>query len=75
MTRVNNIEIGKPDTSITKPSHVRGVRRGNQPGGLRKQAGVRRLGRGARGDSARSTGINADKRNPVDPRSPNLSPP
>lgn len=75
MRQISNITVGKPDTTVTRPSHVRGVNEGNEAGALSKEAGIFPYGRwGARGTARRSTGINADKRNPIDPRSPNLSP-
>lgn len=66
-----NIRVGKPDTTQTAPSHVRGVKGGNDPGGYEKMAGHLPDGKAT---AARSTGINARSRNPVDPNSPNLSP-
>ncbi len=74
---VANVRVGKPDVSPDRPSHVRGVREGNNPGGM-KQAGINLFQEGihneAHGTAARSTGINADDRNPIDPSMPNLSP-
>jgi hypothetical protein len=59
-----------PPTDIT--AHVAGIRQGNEPGSYEKQPGHLPDGRAT---AHRSTGINADKRNPIDPRMPNLSPP
>ncbi|HEX5435749.1 MAG TPA: hypothetical protein VFW98_01220 [Gemmatimonadaceae bacterium] len=67
----NNIRIGRAVTTLTTPSHTRGVREGNEPGGYKAQGGHLEDGRST---ARRSTGINADKRNPIDERSPNLSP-
>jgi hypothetical protein len=66
-----DIRVGKPDTTPTSPAHIRGVRGGNDPGGYDAMPGHLPDGKGT---SERSTGINADKRNPIDPNSPNLSP-
>jgi hypothetical protein len=56
----------------TLPSHVKGIRMGNQPGSYEKQAGNLPDGRAT---AERSTGINAGDRDPIDPRMPNLPPP
>jgi hypothetical protein len=58
----------KPDT----PGHIRGVRMGNEPGGYERAAGHLPDGTSS---ARRSTGINADERDPIDPRMPSLSPP
>jgi hypothetical protein len=74
-----NLKVGKPDTTPSSPSHVPGIRQGNQTGSTRKMPGLQITG-GAdrrvmgRGNARRSTGINPNKRNPIDPRMPNLSP-
>jgi hypothetical protein len=75
-----NLRVGKPDIWPSAPSHVRGIRTGNQAGAA-DQRGFYSTGpaptRGIsdiRGTAARSTGINARARNPIDPSSPNLSP-
>lgn len=58
------------DTNRESPSHTAGVHRGedwskhgNEPGRERETP-----------TSRNSTGINADKREPIDPRMPNLPP-
>lgn len=66
-----NIRVGTPDTDIESPSHVEGVRQGNEEGSYDKQPGHHRDGTS---DAQRSTGVHAKKRNPIDPRMPNLSP-
>jgi hypothetical protein len=76
-----NLLVGAADTSPSAPSHVRGVRSGNQTGadgqvgfystGPQQRRGVSDI----RGTAARSTGINSRSRDPIDPASPNLSPP
>jgi hypothetical protein len=74
---VDNLSVGRADTTPTRPSHVRGVREGNSPGSIRREAGFHQDpddARFATGSAERSTGINARARNPIDPRMPNLSP-
>ncbi|MFW6078024.1 MAG: hypothetical protein ACODAE_00275 [Gemmatimonadota bacterium] len=66
------MRVGRPDVSPSKPAHTPGVREGNQPGGYLEQPGHLPDGRST---AARSTGINPDRRDPIDPESPNLSPP
>ncbi len=57
-----------------------GVRQGNEFGGVDKEPGLFPAGeQGANRPSAtatarKSTGINSEKRNPIDPNSPNLPP-
>jgi hypothetical protein len=76
-----NLRVGRPDVSPSAPSHVPGVHEGNAKGAS-DQPGFYSIGpTGRRGISdvrstaERSTGINARARNPIDRRSPNLSPP
>jgi len=76
-----NLRVGKADIWPSAPSHVPGVRSGNRTGAA-EQTGFYSTGpsgrRGVsdiRGTAARSTGINPRARDPIDPRSPNLSPP
>jgi len=69
---VSNVRVGKPDTTMDKPAHQPGVRQGNEPGSYERTRGFLKNGRAT---AARSTGINAKERNPIDPSSPNLSPP
>jgi hypothetical protein len=65
------LRLGKPQTKMDQPTHVRGTKSGNSTGNYEKQAGHLPDGRST---ARRSTGINADKREPIDPRMPNLSP-
>ena len=53
------------------PAHTPGVKSGNSKGNYERQTG--HLPDGQR-TAAASTGINADAREPIDPRMPNLSP-
>ena len=71
---IANVRVGRPDTPPHRPSHVRGVRMGNQRGSTAQQGGHEELGLEARASAERSTGINPQQRNPIDPRSPTLSP-
>lgn len=71
---VGNLVVGKPDVTPDKPAHVRGVHEGNARGHLKREKGFRAYDQRAVANAARSTGINARKRNPIDPRMPNLSP-
>jgi hypothetical protein len=59
-----------PPPDIT--AHVAGIREGNEPGSYERQQGFLPDGRVT---AAKSTGVNAEKRNPIDPRMPNLPPP
>ena len=71
--RIANVTVGAALTHPAAPSHTVGIKEGNR---VREQ--VRGLvpidALTARGTAERSTGINARRRNPIDPRSPNLSP-
>ena len=76
-----DIKVGKADVKMDAPSHVRGVRQGNESGGIENNdpgffsTGERGAGRpSAKSTARRSTGINPEARNPIDPNSPNLSP-
>jgi hypothetical protein len=53
------------------PSHVKGIKQGNSRGNYDKMAGHEPDGRST---AERSTGVNADGAQPIDPRMPNLSP-
>lgn len=70
-----NLRVGRPQTSPSKPSHIRGVPMGNDPGRYPRTSGMHRADNGDLLVTARrSTGINSRHRNPIDPNSPNLSP-
>ena len=76
-TRIlGNLKVGRSDVSISKPSHVRGVREGNKPHSLEREPGFEATGEPmiVRGNARRSTGINAGARDPIDPRMPKLPP-
>jgi hypothetical protein len=65
------IRVGKPQVDVEAPTHVAGTSAGNDPGHYEKMEGHLADGRST---AERSTGINHDARNPIDPKSPNLSP-
>ena len=73
---VSNVRVGKAKVKPSAPAHQAGVKRGNARGNSDKEAGIHtapdRLS--AKATARRSTGINADARNPIDPRMPNLPP-
>lgn len=69
---IANIRVGKTKVRPDLPSHVPGVRQGNEPGSYARTPG---LLEGGKVTARRSTGINPQARNPIDPRSPNLPPP
>jgi hypothetical protein len=75
-----NIRVGKPDTTHDAPAHTPGVSQGNEPGGTAADPGLEETGEIGAGrpsmvsTARKSTGINAEKRNPIDPNSPNLPP-
>ena len=78
---MGDIRVGKPDVAMDAPSHVNGVHQGNESGGIEYNdpayypTGERGAGRpSAKSNAKRSTGINPNSRNPIDPSSPNLSP-
>jgi len=71
MKKEESIRTGKPKVKPTALTHVRGVRCGNKPGSYEKEPGHQPDGRS---NARRSTGINAEARNPILPEMPNLSP-
>jgi hypothetical protein len=66
-----NVRIGKADVKPDDPSHIKGIRQGNEPGSYDSQTGHEPDGRST---AARSTGINPKAHEPIDPSMPNLSP-
>jgi len=66
------LKVGKPDVEPDAPAHVSGVIQGNAPGHYDSMAGHLPDGRS---NARRSTGVNPDLEEPIDPRMPNLSPP
>ena len=64
------IRIGKPDTRPDAPAHTRGSMQGNE-GPYASQRGHLPDGRAT---AERSTGVNPQAHNPIDPSMPNLPP-
>ena len=52
-------------------THVKGIKAGNSKGNYERMEGHRPDGTST---AERSTGVNAEAREPIDPRMPNLSP-
>jgi len=77
---MGNIRVGKPDTKQDAPAHTPGISQGNEPGGIEGDPGLYPAGDygagrpGAKSTARKSTSINPEKRNPIDPNSPNLPP-
>ena len=75
-----DIRVGKPDTTPDAPAHTPGVSQGNEPGGIANDPGLYETGETgmgrptAKSTARKSTGINPEARNPIDPNSPNLPP-
>jgi hypothetical protein len=67
----HQLRVGRPQVAPDTPSHTKGIREGNQPGNYERQSGH---GRDGRSTAARSTGVNASDRDPIQPDMPNLSP-
>jgi hypothetical protein len=74
MDIVSNVIVGRADVKPQTPSHTKGVREGNQRGGLARERGLRPVGPIALATPRRSTGVNANARRPIDPRMPVLTP-
>jgi hypothetical protein len=65
------LRLGRPHTRTDAPVHVKGTTSGNAPGNYERQIGHRPDGTST---AERSTGINPQAEQPIDPRMPNLSP-
>jgi hypothetical protein len=70
--KIGGIEVGKRKVKTNDARHVKGIKQGNSTGNYERQGGHLPDGRAT---AERSTGVNADARNPIDPRMPNLPPP
>ena len=68
---MGRIRVGKPDVRPDTPSHVRGVRQGNEEGAYDKQKGHRADGKA---DARRSTGIGPKRHDAILKTMPNLPP-
>jgi hypothetical protein len=71
IVRDETLRVGPADVSPTAPAHVPRVKEGNELGNYDRQAGHLSDGRST---ARRSTGINPQARDAIDPRMPNLSP-
>ena len=75
-----DIRVGKPDTTPDAPAHTPGVSQGNESGGIENDPGLYETGETgvgrptAKSTARKSTGINPEARNPIDPNSPSLPP-
>jgi hypothetical protein len=65
------MKVGKPKVKPDAPRHVKGTKQGNSTGNYERQKGHLPDGRAT---AERSTGVGAKRRNPIDPRMPNLPP-
>jgi hypothetical protein len=65
------IRVGNPDVRPDLAAHTPGVPTGNAPGSYEKQEGHLP---GGKSTATRSTGVNSEAMEPIDPRMPNLSP-
>jgi hypothetical protein len=65
------IRTGKPDIDTQSLGHTPGVRQGNARGNYERQGGHLPDGRAT---AERSTGVNPEAANPIDPRMPNIPP-
>lgn len=68
---MGNIRVGKPDVRPDDPTHVRGVRQGNEENAYHKQIGHYRDGTA---DARRSTGIRPKEHNAILKIMPNIPP-
>jgi hypothetical protein len=68
---MRGIRTGKRDVKPDLPAHTPGSTQGNTPGNYEKQPGHDPDGRST---AKRSTGVNPDGMEPIDPSMPNLSP-
>jgi hypothetical protein len=65
------IRIGKPDIDTQSLGHTPGVRQGNARGNYESMSGHLPDGLAT---AERSTGVNPEAENPIDPRMPNIPP-
>jgi hypothetical protein len=69
-----NLRVGRAQVRPDAPSHIKGIRMGNEPGSLAREAGFEQVDGLVKATAERATGINPQARNPIDPRMPNLPP-
>lgn len=65
------IRVGKPDITMDRPSHTKGVKQGNASGAYDKEPGHHADGTV---DARRSTGVSPNKHDAILPIMPNLPP-
>ena len=65
------IKKGRAEVAPDAPSHVKGIKQGNAKGNYARMSGHLPDGRST---AERSTGINPEMMEPIDPSMPNLSP-
>jgi hypothetical protein len=68
---MEHVKTGKADVKHDLPTHVSGINEGNAPGNYEHNGGHLSDGTST---AKRSTGINAEAQEAIDPRMPNLSP-
>jgi hypothetical protein len=66
-----NLIMGKKEVTPDLPAHTPGINQGNAKGNYDKMAGHKADGTST---AVRSTGVNSDGAEPIDPSMPNLSP-
>lgn len=70
MPILNNVRVGKPQTSPTSPSHTPGIKEGNGSGNVKDEPGYA----DGKWTPRRSTGVNPNARGPIDEKMPVLPP-
>jgi hypothetical protein len=73
MTILSNVRRGKPKARPDASAHTSGIPEGNRRPGADRDFVVVDHGT-IRATARRSTGINPSRREPIDPRSPHLTP-
>jgi hypothetical protein len=68
----DHLRVGRPDVRPSAPAHTPGNREGNQLGSYERMRGHFD---DDTSDARRSTGVGAERKNPILPGMPNLSPP
>ena len=68
---MGGIRVGKPDIRPDGPTHVKGVRQGNEKNGYKRQMGHNEDGTA---DARRSTGIHPKRHNAILKLMPKLAP-
>ena len=71
---IANVRVGKAQGRQSASAHQTGVRRGNATGNFEREAGIHATEDGARASARRSTGVNPEGHEPIDPRMPHLTP-